>query len=396
MSPLTRLALPALAIIGAVFAQSDDDCSSDSTFTISSSGDAQKVAACEKWTGNIEISSEFSEDLVLDGEFAELDGDFTLTGNTAIRRVSGGSLTTITGKLEINNVPELAGLSFALLTELGQLTLQGLPNLRQLDFASQVTTCPKIDIQNTQLQDLNGINVDKAESIFIANNKGIGNITMDVTNVTDFLTLSFNNEDVEVSFPKLLQTKNATFRACGSIALPALSRVSPGSLGIYDSKLESISCPNLTTIAQDLTINQNEALTNVSFVKLEKVGASLQIANNTELRTIDGFPKLTEVNAALDLSGDLTEVETPEINFVKGVFNLQSTNDLGDSCKFYDDNKKNLGPSNKYVCKGKLDEARTAGGGTSGGGDNKTSAAFPLYVQPTFLGLAGVAAVLLV
>jgi hypothetical protein len=89
-------------------------------------------------------------------------------------------------------------------------------------------------------------------------------------------------------------------------------------------------------------------------------------------------------------------VETPSIKFVKGVFNLQSTGDLGDSCKPYDDNKKNLGPSTEYVCKGKLNEARTAGGGTSGGSDNKTNAAFPLHIQPTYLGLAGLAAVLLV
>jgi hypothetical protein len=248
-----------------------------------------------------------TEDVLIDGKLEELDGDFTISGNTGLRRVAGDSLKKISGKLTVNNVPELAGLAFPQLTELGSLTLNGLPNLRQLEFTSQVTKCPVIRIENTQLQDINGVNVDSAESIFIANNKGIGNITMDVTNVTDFLTLSFNNEDVDVSFPKLLQTKNATFRACGKINLPALSRVSPGSLGVYESKLETLACPNLTTIAQDLTINQNEALTNISFAKLEKVGASLQIANNTELRTIDGFPKLTEVNAALDMSGELTE-----------------------------------------------------------------------------------------
>lgn len=87
-------------------------------------------------------------------------------------------------------------------------------------------------------------------------------------------------------------------------------------------------------------------------------------------------------------------VETPSLKFVKGVFNLQSTADLGDSCKPYDDKKGDLGPKPKYVCEGKLNEARTAGGGTSGG--NKTSAAFPSFVQPTYLGLAGLAAVLLV
>ncbi|KAF2690785.1 GPI-anchored cell wall organization protein Ecm33 [Lentithecium fluviatile CBS 122367] len=394
MSPLTRLALPALAVLGAVYAQTPT-CSRDDTFTVQNSGDATSLGECDTYTGNVEISSDLTDDIILDG-LQELKGDFVISGNSALQRISGNSLETITGKLQVDNVQNLASLAFPKLTELGQLTLQGLPNLRQLEFTSQVTKCPKIDIQNTDLQDLNGINVDKAESIFIANNKGIGNITMDVTNVTDFLTLSFNNEEVDVSFPKLLQSKNATFRACGSISLPALSKIAPGSLGVYDSKLESLACPNLTSIAQDLTLNTNSALANISFPELTKVGASLQIANNTQLHKIDGFPKLAEVGAALDMSGDLTEVSTPSIDFVKGVFNLQSTNDLGNTCDFYDKKKSDLGPSSKYVCKGKLDEARTAGGGTSGSSENKTGAAFPLHVQPTYLGLAGLAAVLLV
>jgi hypothetical protein len=396
MSPISRLALPALAIIGSVFAQSDD-CSSDSTFTIKSTGDAQKLGACEEWKGNVEISADMGDDVLIDGKLTKLDGDFTIEGNTAsLRRVEGDSLETITGKLTVNNVPELASLAFPKLTELGAVDLNGLPNLRALEFTSQVTKCPVISIQNTKLQDLNGINVDSAKSIFIANNGGIGNITMDVTNVTDFLTLSFNNAGVNVSFPKLLQTKNATFRAVGSLDLRALSKVSPGSLGIYESTLDTVSCPNLTTIAQDLTINTNTKLNNITFTKLQKVGASLQIANNTQLDEIKGFPALEEVNAALDMSGNLTDVETPKLKFVKGVFNLQSTADLGDSCKPYDSNKSNLGPAPKYVCKGDLNEARTAGDGTSKSKGNNTSAAFPSFVLPTYLGLAGLGAALLV
>jgi hypothetical protein len=238
-----------------------------------------------------------------------LDGDFIITGNSAIKRVSGTNLETITGQLRVDNVPELASLAFPMLSEVGQLTLNGLANLRQLEFGAQIDKCPKIDIQNTKLQDLNGINVKTAESIFIANNDGIGNITMSaLTNVTESLTLSFNNAGVNVSFPKLVQTKNATFRACGSIDLPALSKVTPGSLGVFESdNLQTFACPNLTNVAQDLTINDNKALTNISFPLLEKVGAGLQIANNSAIREVDGFPSLKEVDAAFDVSGNLTE-----------------------------------------------------------------------------------------
>lgn len=96
-----------------------------------------------------------------------------------------------------------------------------------------------------------------------------------------------------------------------------------------------------------------------------------------------------------NLSGS---VETPKLNFVKGVFNLQSTADIGDTCTFYDDleDKKKV-PKTDYQCKGKLKEAGTAGSTPTGGSDNKPSgAASPLNVQSTYLGLAGLAAVLFV
>jgi hypothetical protein len=239
----------------------------------------------------------------------ELEGDFVISGNKAIKRISGSGLKTISGKLSVNDVPELASLAFPMLNKVGELTLNGLANLRQLEFGSQIEECPKIDIQNTDLQELSNFNVKTAQSITIANNDGIGNITMNqLSNVTESLVLSFNNAGVNVSFPKLLQAKEATFRACGSISLPALSKIAPGSLGIFESdNLQSLACMNLTNVARDLTINDNKALTNISFPLLEKVGASLQIANNTELRKIDGFPELEEVDAAFDMSGNLTE-----------------------------------------------------------------------------------------
>lgn len=82
----------------------------------------------------------------------------------------------------------------------------------------------------------------------------------------------------------------------------------------------------------------------------------------------------------------------PKLDYVKGVFNLQSEGDLGNTCDAYkklnDQNK--VGPKNKFKCEGKLQKAGNAG--TSSGSQSSSSpsdsAATPVQVQ-TYLGLAG-------
>lgn len=192
------------------------------------------------------------------------------------------------------------------MTEVSELTLKGLPNLRALEF--NLTKADKLDIENTKLQNLNGIDLDEVSSIFIANNDDIASIEMQVSNITEFITLSFNNAMVNVSFPKLQSANNISFRAIGSLNIPSLSKINSGDFGVFESdNLQTISAPNLTNIDGALVINNNKGLQNISFDSLTKVGANLQIANNTNLHEIDGLPKLAEVDAALDMSGNFSK-----------------------------------------------------------------------------------------
>lgn len=395
MSLLSRFALPALALASTALAVCDKD------FTIKSSGDASSLSSCSSYDGSLTIDSKTSDDIALNG-ITELKGDLILTGNSAIKRLSASDLETITGELRIDDVQNLVQLSFPKLTEVDKIKLVGLPVLRTLDFSASINKTSEIDVENTQLESLKGINPDTAKTIKVANNKGITEVSMQVKNITGSLDVSHNNEELEILFPNLKAANNITFRSASKIDLSSLEQVNSGSIGIYESSsLESFAAPNLTKIDEALTIAQNENLKNVSFPKLQSVGGNLQIANNTNLHDISQFPELKSVGAALDLSGNLTKVETPKINLVVGVFNLQSTGDLGKACTdFYDplNQKGKLGPKNKYVCKGMLEEAKTAGSPTTGttGGTKPTGAASPLHVQNAYLGLGALAAVFFV
>lgn len=283
-------------------------CSTSATATIQNGGDATSIASCTTYSGSIAVATGVTDDISLDGNLKKIQGDLVLESNSGIKRFGSSSLETVSGKLTINDVSQLAALSFPKLKEADELTLKGLPNLRALEFTTGVTKCDKLDIENTKLQNLNGIDLEETSSIFIANNDDINSIDMQVTNITEFITLSFNNAEVNVSFPKLESANNISFRAIGSLNIPSLSKINSGSFGVFESdNLESLSAPNLTKIDGALVIDNNKGLQNVSFASLTDVGANLQIANNTNLHSLDGLPKLKNVQAALDMSGNFTK-----------------------------------------------------------------------------------------
>jgi hypothetical protein len=286
-------------------------------------------------------------------------------------------------------------LNFPKLKTVDSIKWQALPNLQEIGFTSEVTKADKIDIQNTALRSLKGINIEEADEIFIANNGYIDDISMQLGNVSTSLTLADNNEAVKVQLPNLIWASNLTFRFCGSVSVPSLETLN-GSLGLYNNGFETFSAPNLTSVGEAVALVANEQLKNVSFPLLTQVKGNIQIANNSKLIEVDGFPKLKSIGGAFDMSGNFTSVQTPELNSVKGAFNLQSSGQLNDTCDFYKDlHKKKLIQSKDYTCEGTLiDPGQQGHDGTkqSGSGD-KASAAPSLSPVNSALGLAAMAAV---
>jgi len=281
-------------------------CSVSATSTIQNGGDATALASCTTFSGSIAIATGVPSDISIGVK--ELDGDLVVQGNKDVLRLAGPNLEKINGKLTIDDASQLATLDFPKLSEVESLTLKGLPNLRGLLFTKGISKCDHLRIENTKLQDLNGINLEEVADMFIANNNEIGNISMKVTNISDFLTLSFNNPEVNVSFPDLQSANNISLRAIGSLDIPALSKINKGDFGVFESdNLVILSAPNLTKIDGALVINNNEGLKNLTFAKLTDVGANLQIANNTNLHDLDGLPELANVQAALDMSGNFSK-----------------------------------------------------------------------------------------
>jgi hypothetical protein len=222
-----------------------------------------------------------------------------------MKQLSAGDLEQLDGEMRLEGLTDLNTLSFPKLKNIDSIKWSALANLQDIGFDAEVDSAKKIDIQNTALRSLKGINIEEVETIFIANNGYIDTIQMQLGNVSKSLTLADNNQDVKVELPNLIWASNLTFRFCGSVSVPSLQTLN-GSLGLYNNGFEMFAAPNLTSIGEALAIVANDNLSNVSFPMLTKITDNLQIANNSKLGEVEGFASLKSVGGGWDMSGNFT------------------------------------------------------------------------------------------
>ncbi|KAI4834145.1 GPI-anchored cell wall organization protein Ecm33 [Aureobasidium sp. EXF-8845] len=386
--------VPALAAVGGAYAQSS--CSVSGTTTIQSPADASALSACSTFSGSIAIASGLGAPVSIPG-VRRITGDLVATNNSQIPSISADSLQIIGGAFKLNELQILSTLSFPQLSQVDSIQWNALAGLQLLSFTTGVSQASELNIQNTQLQTLDGINLAVVDTVFITNNNYLNDISMQLGNITTSLNIESNGGNVSAIFPNLIWANNMTFRNVSTIALNSLTTVN-GSLGFYSNEFESLQCANLTTVGSnkgDLTIVSNQNLNNVSFPQLKKVGGGLSIQNNTDLMVIDGFPKLATITGAFDLYGDFTNVSAPALNEVDGAFNVQSSAQL-QGCDAFQKLKSGSQIRGKYFCNGTV--AKPSGVGstpTSGGSGSKSTqsgSANSMYVPTAAAGVMGLVA----
>jgi hypothetical protein len=391
MPSIMKFALPALAAAGTAYAQ----CSTSATATLQNAGDATGLASCSTFTGSIAIATGTTDDIAIGG-VKRITGNLVAPPNSQIKRIGASDLVELGGEMNLNELTRLSGVDFPKLKKVDSIKWNALPNLQSIGFTATVEQAKKIDIQNTAVRSLAGINIQQAEILKIANNAFINEIKMQVGNVSNSLDFSDNNKAVIVELPNLIWARNLTFRACGSVSVPSLEKTN-GSFGLYDNGFESFAAPNLTEVGEALAIIGNEQLTNVSFPLVTKINDDLRFANNSALMAIDNLPELKSVGGAFDISGNMTKVATPKLDNVKGAFNIQSSDNITDSCPFYQNLSKKKLIAGAFFCRGKLENPSTEGTKPKDQtGATQQGAASTLSAVNGALGLAAMAAVFLI
>lgn len=378
---ITKILLPALAIISTASAV----CSipSSSTTTISDPAGATALATCTTFSGNVLLATGVASagTVNIDG-VEEITGGLSYQDDDSVLTIQASQLTT-TGDLSLGALSQLSRLSLTALDQVGALNFSGLSSLQALDFTSGITRAASVLITNTQLNSLRGINgLREVRSFDVNNNPFLGEIALSVSSIRDFLNIGANRvqgDGLSVRFPNLLTAGEMTVRNTSSIEIPSLSNVTQ-NLGFYGNDIESLSAPNLTA-AGGIVIVDNAELTSISMPLLTTINGrngTYQIANNTELRSIDGFGALSNVNGDLDFSGNFTSVVLPGLRNVNGAMNVQTSANF--DCAPIQEFADNQTVKGELTCAGQQSTPGSAGTTPTGTGSGSS---------PTGQGAAG-------
>ncbi|WEW55484.1 cell wall protein Ecm33 [Emydomyces testavorans] len=380
-----KFLLPALAITGLAAAASGD-CDSK---TIQNQGDADALASCKTISGNLEISPKASGTISISG-VERITGKFTCKGAENMTELSASKLASIEDTFMLSGLTTLATLKFDALSQVNSINFEALPRLQQLSFSKGVTKADRVRITNTDLVNLNGIDLETVGDMDISNNPHLTEVNVNkITNATGYVSFSANHVELKIKFPNLANALNMTFRNASVVSLPSLKQTA-GLLGFYSNFFQDFSAPNLTSTG-DLVFNDNSQLGNISLPALQTVKGAFQIANNTNLKAVTEVPKLQTITGALDFTGNFSQVDLSGLKEVRGQFNMQSSGKL-DCGPFDKDVKPNV--RGKYTCRGGVDDPQSSDPSRTGGNKpNKSGLAGPGAVPPsgmTILALLGI------
>jgi hypothetical protein len=342
----------------------------DSDITINSDGDVSELESCTTLKGSITIGKKVTQ-LKLPDNLSKITKDFKCNGATTLTSISAPGLQEIEGSFTLTSLTVLSTLSMPVLTSVGDISWTTLPALKALDFTTQVKQAKSVLITDTILTSLEGINLVETDTFNINNNKYLKIVDVALGNVTEALTIAFNGKGVNASFPQLKWAQNITVRDAGDISFPNLKEVN-NSMSFVNNTFKTANFPKLTEIGQSLAFVSCAQLTNLTANKLESVGGTFQLANNTKLEEVNGFGSLKSVGGAIDMSGAFKKATLPKLEDVRGGFNLQSTEEI--SCDEFDKYKDDgVIKGNDITCKSSASVAESTNGGASTSGDSSSS-----------------------
>lgn len=365
-----KFLVPALALASTAFAQNACDGPS---ITIQSSGDASPIQGCAPYNGDVIISSKASGQIDL-GSLSSIKGDLKCVNATQLTAITAGYLTQIGGTFDLEELQIMSSLQFGSLTGVNNIKWIALPALQSLNFGRGVDKANTVYISNTGLTTLKGIELSEVASMDINNNQYLKTINVNaLTNVTQALSFSANGMNLAIEFPNLENAANLTFRNVTSVSMPSLNLV-PGAMGFYSNSFSTFAAPNLTKTGNTIAFVDSPQLNNLSFPMLDTIGGGLFLANNSQLKSIDGFPSLTTINGDINFYGTFEAVAFPKLTDVKGAATVYTSSSNGTICDLFSRAKSGQTIKGKETCS--INSSNTAGNGTSSSsGSSKSSGA---------------------
>ncbi|KAJ2980380.1 hypothetical protein NQ176_g2675 [Zarea fungicola] len=389
-----------LATLGLTAAAASDECTDDIVINA-----VDYNFGCTTVSGKVTVSPTLQGALNINGP-KTFKSDFIVNGTTQLLSITSSTLKEIDGQFLVQDATLLSSINMPSLSSLSQLTLNRLAQLQTLQFSSSgVSDATSVNIADTFLSDISGLNLATVDSMTINNNKKLTMFNSNLVNITKTLILVENGNDMQVNLTELQSAYEIQISNVKSLDAPALTQVQSGLKFDTNPNLVSFQAANLTSVGTaknggSVSFINNAKLGNISFPLLKTIAGDLTVVNNTVLDEITGFPSLTTVYNML-LGGNFENATLPKLDDVKGTINVKSTSNITDVCKFFNSLKGKV-VQGKVNCEGGLDSnsANNQNGlnssSSSGSGNKKNAAGVPvLSTAAMFLGLVAAAAQLL-
>ncbi|ODV62229.1 Ecm33p, partial [Ascoidea rubescens DSM 1968] len=339
-------------------------CESDSGFAIQNQGDLDTISSCSTLEGDVIIQGSIGT-AALPG-VTRIKGSLIIKNATSLVSFSADSLQIIDDELSLTDLTILDNLNLPVLTQVGSIYFVTLPALSEITLTTGISKVDSLYISDTALETLSGINVVDVDTFNVNNNRDLQAVDGALKTVKTSLEVSYNSETVEVSFDNLIWANNVTFRDVSSISMSNLTAVN-GSMGVYNTTIDSLVIDNLETVGGALAISHNNELTDLEFASLVTISGALDITNNSALTSITGFPKLKTVGGAIDIGGALSNVTFPSLKSVRGGATFYSSVYM-DCSKLKALHKKGVIQGDDYSCRAAKSSSSSGSGSGSGSG----------------------------
>lgn len=306
-----------------------------------------KYSGCKTLAGDLVVSGDLGSAALANVQ--EIQGSLIITNATSLSAFYADSLKTISDSLTLTKLTVLDKASFGSLEEVDSIQFITLPAISTI--TTNLKSAKKILITDTSLESIEGFEeLEQVEEFNVNNNKGLASIDSQLKSVSDILEVTFNGDQADITFDKLIWANNITLRDVSSASFASLQKVN-ASLGFINNSIESLKLTKLQEVGSALSIISNDELTEADFGNLTTVGGGFVVANNTKLKVIDGFSQLKTVGGALVVAGNFTELDLDSLKSVRGGADVETKagNYSCDSLKSLQ--KKGGIQGDSFVCK---------------------------------------------
>ncbi|CAI4037317.1 hypothetical protein SMKI_02G1870 [Saccharomyces mikatae IFO 1815] len=296
-------------------------CSIGSQATATAQADLDKISGCETIVGNLTITGDLGSAAL--ASIKEIDGSLTIYNASSLSTFSADSIKKITGDLNLKELYILTSASFGSLQEVDSISMITLPAIST--FSTDLQNANNIVISDTTLESVEGFSTLKKVNVFnINNNRYLNSFQSSLQSVSDSLQFSSNGDNTTLAFDDLVWANNITLRDVNSISFGSLQTVN-ASLGFINNTLPTLNLTKLSKVGQSLSIVSNDELSKAAFQNLTAIGGGFIIANNTQLRIIDGFNNVQTVGGAVEVTGNFSTLDLSSLKSVRGGANFDSS-----------------------------------------------------------------------